>query len=211
MDNLISTKEAAAILGVSPETVKKWRERKLFGVPFFPADEKHGGTWYYHRERVEQLKSVYQKGILQNMYRLANAFDALPSADFQKSSTSDNIPFVNGFYSAETVAKIIGVSEMTLSRWRDKKIFVEDYQTHVGISLYNQDRVLEMKLFCQKNKAEQANSTLFEEVIHSDETPAKVLKCLNIQILPSKVRVELNDKQTRTIFKLSNKSNRGCW
>ena len=50
------------------------------------------------------------------------------------------------------------------------------------------------------------NSTLFEEVLHSGETPTKVLKRLNIQIYPSKVRVELNDKQTRTIFKLSNES-----
>ena len=50
------------------------------------------------------------------------------------------------------------------------------------------------------------NSTLFEEVLHFGETPAKVLKRLNIQILPSKVRVELNDKQTRTIFKLSDES-----
>ena len=205
MENLINTKEAAAILNVSPETVKKWRERKLFGVPFFTADEMHGDTWYYYRERVEQLKSVYQKGILQNMYRLANAFDTLPSADFQKSGTTLGL-LSTGFYSTESVAKILGVDEKTLRNWRDKKIFVEDYQTHVGISLYNQDRVLEMKLFCQKNKAEQANSTLFEEVIHSDETPAKVLKRLNIQIYPSKVRVELNDKQTRTIFKLSDES-----
>ena len=50
------------------------------------------------------------------------------------------------------------------------------------------------------------NTTLFEEVLQSGETPSKVLKRLNIQIRPSKVRVELNDKQTRTIFKLSNES-----
>lgn len=205
MDNLISTKEAAKILNVSTSALRKWRERKLFGVPFFPADEQHGGSWYYYRERVEQLKSVYQKGILQNMYRLADAFDALPSADFQKRGTTVGL-LSTDFYSTESVAKILGVDEKTLRNWRDKKIFVEDYQTHVGIALYNQDRVLEMKLFCQKNQAEQASSTLFEEVLQSGETPSKVLKRLNIQIRPSKVRTELNDKQTRTIFKLSDES-----
>ena len=50
------------------------------------------------------------------------------------------------------------------------------------------------------------NTTLFEEVLQSGETPSKVLKRLNIQIRPSKVRVELNDKQTRTLFKLSEES-----
>ena len=117
MQDLISTKEAAKLIGVSPATLEKWRNRKLFGVPFFAADENHGGTWYYERERVEQLKSVYQKGVLQNMHKLAKALEDLPSADFQKSSTSGNILLASEeFYSPETVAKFLGVSEMTLSR-----------------------------------------------------------------------------------------------
>ena len=71
---LLSTVEAAKILGVSPKTLVNWRKRKLFDVPFFTADEKIGGVWYYSCERIEQLKSVYQKGTLQNMYRLARRF-----------------------------------------------------------------------------------------------------------------------------------------
>jgi len=83
---LIPAKEAADILGGSSVTLKNWRTRKLLGYSSFDTDEKHGDTWYY--ERVEQLKEVYHKGILQNMYKLARKFaKANPnlSDDFQKT------------------------------------------------------------------------------------------------------------------------------
>ena len=73
MQDLLSTKEAAKLINVSPNTLTQWRVRKLFGVPFFTADEMHGDTWYYYRERVEQLKSVYKKGILRNFRKIVEA------------------------------------------------------------------------------------------------------------------------------------------
>lgn len=94
MEQLLSTKEAAEILGVSPSTLEKWRNRTLFGVPFFTADEQHGGTWYYYRERVEQLKAIYQPGILQDMYKLewlSQKNEITPTIDFQKSATSGEL------------------------------------------------------------------------------------------------------------------------
>lgn len=203
MQDLISTKEAAKILNVSTSALKRWRERKLFGIPFFAADEMRGGTWYYERERVEQLKSVYQKGILQNMYKLAKALEDLPSADFQKRGTSGNMLLASEeFYKPETVAKFLGVSEMTLSRWRDKEIFVEDYKTHVGISLYSQDRVLEMKMFCQKNTESQGEASKFSDVIMS-ENPHGTMHKITGSLRPSRIRVEINDKLAKVIFKLS--------
>ena len=203
MQDLISTKEAAKIIGVSPATLEKWRNRKLFGVPFFAADENHGGTWYYERERVEQLKSVYQKGVLQNMYKLAKALDSIPSPDFQKSATSGKLPLASEeFYTPETVAKFLGVSEMTLSKWRDKEIFVEDYKTHVGISLYSQDRVLEMKMFCQKNTDSEEKPSKFSDVIMAEDPHATIHKITG-SLRPSRIRVEINDKLAKVIFKLS--------
>ena len=234
MQDLLSTKEAAKLINVSPNTLTQWRVRKLFGVPFFTADEMHGDTWYYYRERVEQLKSVYKKGILQNMYKLAEAFDSLPPPDFQKPITTLGLPeggvttgsaatlspdfqkpittlglpegvpyqIQTGFYSAASVAKILNIDEKTLRNWRDKKIFVEDCQNHVGISLYNQDRVLEMKLFCQKNADKQAN-THMSDLISSENDSVDTLKKMCARIYPSKVRVELNEKLIRVVFKLT--------
>ena len=202
MKDLISTKEAAKLINVSPATLEKWRNRKLFGVPFFAADENHGGTWYYERERVEQLKSVYQKGVLQNMYKLAKALESLPSADFQKSATSGCTPLSTGFYTPESVAKFLGVDESTLSRWRDKEIFVEDYKTHVGISLYSQDRVLEMKMFCQKNAGNEEEPSKFSDVIMAENPHATIHKITG-SLRPSRIRVEINDKLAKVIFKLS--------
>ena len=202
MQDLISTKEAAKKLNVSHKTLEKWRERKLFGVPFFAADEMRGGTWYYERERVEQLKSVYQKGVLQNMYKLAKALDSIPSADFQKPPTSGCTALSTGFYKPESVAKFLGVDESTLSRWRDKEIFVEDYKTHVGISLYSQDRVLEMKMFCQKNVDKQAEPSKFSDVIMAED-PHGTMHKISGSLRPSRIRVEINDKLAKVIFKLN--------
>ena len=198
MKDLINTKEAAKILGVSPKTLEKWRERKLFGVPFFPADEMHGGTWYYDRERVEQLKSVYQKGLLQNMYKLADAFESLPSPDFQKSPTRLDC-FASGFYTTESLAKILGVSESTLGRWRNKKILVEDFQSHLGIYFYNQDRVLEMKMLLQKDSV---TTPSFANVL-ADDDPIATIKRLNGSLRPSRIRTEINEKLAKVVFKLS--------
>ena len=126
----ISTQEAAQILGVSVRTVANWRNRKLFGCPFFTADKKFGDTWYYLRERVEQLKEVYQKGILQSMYKLARKF----SDNFQIGD-SRNQKGLPKFYDTEKVAKILGVTPQTVEYWRRAKILQEDILTHDGICL----------------------------------------------------------------------------
>ena len=91
---MMTTREVADFLGVAVSTVKNWRQRKLFGCYFFPADEKQGDTLYYYRWRVEQLKAVYQFGILQNMYKLARKNpEPNPPAYFQKSDSSGGQTF----------------------------------------------------------------------------------------------------------------------
>ena len=241
-DPLVSTKEAAEILDVSISTLKNWRTQKIFGCYFFSADEKYGNTWYYYRERVEQLKSVYSKGNLQNIYKNLERFEFdfngnlikelpvdTPSPVFQKTVLnrntgaplqSDNFQktvsngghltptlnlqaqIPNGFYAPETVAKIIGVSEMTLSRWRDKKIFVEDKITHVGISLYSHERVLEMKLVCQKSIGKKARPDSLVNLLAS-ENGFNTLKKLNIQIIPSRDIYFPNDAFSKKLFNLT--------
>ena len=143
-DDLLTTKETAQILGVSTSALENWRSRELFGCKFFTADKKFGNTWYYLRERVEQLKEVYQPGILQSLYKLARKF----SDNFQKSPSS-----LNTHNDAETlrlpdfeVAEILGVSEMTLSRWRESRKFREDVLDHSGVYWYNKERVEKFKV-----------------------------------------------------------------
>lgn len=120
---LLTTKEAAELLDVSPRAVANWRSRKLFGCHFFTADEKHGNTWYYERERVEQLKSVYQKGVLDNMYKLA-LLNAEAEEDvselFQKTDSSGEMPVVTrhrGLLTAEYVAAKFNVTVRTVEMW----------------------------------------------------------------------------------------------
>ena len=149
----ISTKQAAFLLDVSTSTLKNWRTRELFGCPFFTADKKFGDTWYYLRERVEQLKEVYQKGILQSMYKLARKF----SDNFQKSVPShkvfDNLTNDEELlYPDFEVAEILGVSEMTLLNWRKQKIFVEDSIDHLDCFWYKAERVYQFQKTYKKQK-----------------------------------------------------------
>ena len=133
---LLSTKEAAELLGVSVNTLRQWRQRKLFGCPFFTADTSYGNTAYYDRERVEQLKAVYQPGVLQDMYKLArlNSENNTPY-DFQIGVTwlrnAGNLRKLlkeyksprghHGFYSLAQVAEIFDVTERTVQQWVDSK------------------------------------------------------------------------------------------
>ena len=155
--DLISTKEAADILGVSRKTVENWRNRKLFGCTFFSADEKHGDTWYYERERVEQLKEVYQKGILQNMYKLSRKFsEANPnfSDNFHKLSSrrrtvnSDEI-----FYDEVEVADILGVDDETVRRWRKSGKLKEVMTDHNGLHWYLADDVHKFQSTCKADNS----------------------------------------------------------
>lgn len=149
--DLITTADAALILGVSTSTLKNWRNRKLFGVPFFTADEKHGDTWYYLRKRVEQLKEVYQPGILGNMYKLARKFKGKTLSDyFQKGDSSDAKTFSLSkiepcFFPADEVAQILGVSERTIQDWTKNRKFVEDMVDHDGCYWYSAAKVYAMK------------------------------------------------------------------
>ena len=54
MQDLLSTKEAAKLINVSPNTLTQWRVRKLFGVPFFTADEMHERLQKRHPPKLSQ-------------------------------------------------------------------------------------------------------------------------------------------------------------
>lgn len=141
--NLLSTQDAAALLGVSAATLRQWRKRELFGCRFFTPDYKYGNTCYYERERVEQLKAVYQPGVLQNMYKLARlnpdpddfddqSEDTL-SDDFQKSVTTLRhfAKGHRGYYSTEQVAEFFDVDYRTIQRWiEDGTLRWERYDHH---------------------------------------------------------------------------------
>ena len=55
------------------------------------------------------------------------------------------------YYSADEVAKIIGVNKSTVTRWREKKIFLEDIVDHTGIYLYSKERVEQLKSVYRKD------------------------------------------------------------
>lgn len=50
------------------------------------------------------------------------------------------------------------------------------------------------------------NTTIYEQILRADGNVVKALQRLNRQIRPSKTRVELNDKQTKLVFTLTERS-----
>ena len=148
LQDLMTTREVADYLGVTVSTVKNWRQRKLFGCYFFPADKKHGDTWYYYRERVEQLKSVYNFGVLQNMHKLAKRNpEPTPPDDFQKSDSSrgqEELSFRHKeFLILDEVADYFGVSVEAVKKWHQRGILKEDMLGHNGDLYFAIDNVLE--------------------------------------------------------------------
>ena len=177
--DLISTKEAAEILGVSRKTVENWRNRKLFGCTFFSADEKHGDTWYYYRERVEQLKEVYQKGILQNMYKLARKFsEANPNLSDNFQKLSSRLRTVNSdeiFYDEVEVADILGVDDETVRRWRKSGKLKEVMTDHNGLHWYLADDVHKFQSTCKADNSSDnfQNRVTSDKVGYSDKIFSK--------------------------------------
>ena len=152
--DLISTKEAAELLGVSSATLKNWRTRKLFGCEIFPADEKHGNTWYYERERVEQLKEVYHKGVLQNMYKLAKKFAEKELSDnFQKRVTSRELQNLRHIIlDVDDLSKILGITARQVQKLckADK---LKWYVEHDGSYWFTADNVYKFQIEYQPDKS----------------------------------------------------------
>lgn len=153
MEELMTTREVADRLEVSPKTVVNWRSRKLFGCYFFAADEKKGGVWYYKRERVEQLKSVYQFGILQNMYKLARRnpeptppdfFQIGDSSRVQDNGEEEELSFRHReFFTVEEVADYYDVSINTVKSWVKRGQLKEDMLGHNGDLYFAIDNILD--------------------------------------------------------------------
>ena len=165
---LLTTEQAAKILNVKPVTLKSWRNRKIFGVPYFPADEMHANKWYYYKERIEQLKEVYHPGILNSMYELeilnesgnfhktdtrfdTNAENNMKESGYKFQSTAEK-KFKAGLIDENEVAEIFETSLKTIQDWREKNILVEDLMSHNGIYFYAKDRVLEFKKLFHKGR-----------------------------------------------------------
>ena len=205
--DLISTAESAQILGVSPDTLKKWRSRKLFGVPFFPADVKLGTDWYYHRERIEQLKSVYQKGTLQNMYKLSRGF----SDYFQNGGTSgEKENLLTDLFRAEEVANFFDISVRTLQIWNESKKFVPFIIDHAGDFHYTREQLMQLKALRDKeNKKSAPLKTLPRGQSMKnffDQPENDVLTAINFQIYPAKKRIEINDKMSKIVFRMNDEN-----
>lgn len=206
IDPLVSTEEAAKILDVSVSTLKNWRTRKIFGCYFFTADEKHGNTWYYYRERVEQLKSVYQFGILQNIYKLARRNpEPTPPDDFQKSDSSRTLGVVTpssttskslptDLFVTEQVANTFGISESILKKWNAEKKLQPFIIDHNGKFWYSREQLTQLKSATGRQlPVGQSLNDFFNNPANN------IIRKLNVQIYPSKTIYFPNDRFSKKI------------
>ena len=200
----ITTDEVADILGVSNETVKKWRTRKVFGVPYFSPDVKKGGTWLYDRERVLQLKEVYKKGTLQAAYKssLHNFSD-----NFQITGTNHCIEnfeeLPTDLFTSEEVSKIFGISVSTLSRWNDSKKFVPFIEDHDGGFHYSREQLTQLAELRDSSKPKKTFPAGQPARDFFAQPENRIVNRINVQVYPSKIRIVPNCKLAKTINNLS--------
>ena len=122
------------------------------------------------------------------------------------------------FYTTNEVAKAIGVTKPAVIKWRKKGWFNPDFVDHTGVFYYSIERVMQLKsvyhLNWQKAWANgdyqaavepQVTPTIapkFSDVIMADNPHATIHKITG-SLRPSRIRVEINDKLAKVIFKLS--------
>ena len=194
MTNLIRTKEAAKILGVTPDALRKWRTRKLFGCPFFPADELRGKIWYYDRERVEQLKAVYQPGTLSNMYKLAkesaNIFLVEGRIVTSTVTTGRQNAIVtnrphHGYFTLEDVAEIFSVTVKVAKSWVERGTLRWDLYDHANRWLFKKETI---EAFMERRKRKKINV--------DTRTDAQTNTILNTTNKQGDVTMNSNEMQT---------------
>ena len=148
MEELVTTNEAAGILKVSPITLRQWRKRKLFDVPFFTAQVTDyqkvnrvtppatGNGQVTDYQKVNQVtpttncppytspipdRSVVDGGFTtRQQTRNPNTYPVVPP----DSTTRVKMPMPRDYegkkyYSATDVAKIIGVAKKTIWTWQN--------------------------------------------------------------------------------------------
>lgn len=194
--DLINTADAAKILDVDTSTLRKWRQRKLFGCTFFDADEKHGDTWYYKRERVEQLKEVYQKGVLQNMYKLAKKFAEKELSDnFQKRGTSRELQNLKKIIlDVDDVAEILSITARQVQKLcKENKL--DWYGEHDGTYWLNALDVYKFKADrdAQKNNSQDSWLDDYRKRFQPTITDADIVAIRKLTANPDKFN-ELKQK-----------------
>ncbi|MBR1580534.1 MAG: MerR family transcriptional regulator, partial [Selenomonadaceae bacterium] len=80
-----STRETAFILGVNRETVRYWKKKGVF----VPEIEDYRGYFYYSREQIEQLASVYRKD-WNDTYKLLGGDPTIESEEDSQSGDERN-------------------------------------------------------------------------------------------------------------------------
>ena len=175
--NYYATADIAKILDVTKQTVENWRKRG-----WLAADVRtHDGIYLYEAERVMQLKEVYHKNWMRGGYQ--------PSPT---TATVEPEPIVS-CSAAELDASHSNLQPVGVLRG--------GFQTGVsrGASKSGASRVL--------SEAEVFRDGLsYDQIFHVEGNVATARRRFNCQVQPSKFRVELNDKQTRVIFSLSEES-----
>ena len=241
LKDLLTTKEAAEILGTTSRTLSRWRKLSICGIPLFSADEKRGNKFFYCRERVEQLKSVYHKFRVSNIAQSSSHKQHINREPEQLSEQNSILIQLNNFleesdrakkrkqeaaskmdqrqiYLRQQVANILGVTEITIIKWRCQSLFFEDAITSDGEYLYSEQTIERMKRYLSQHPADlkpkpEPNSLL--EFVRSKlkekridvycEKTKDTMESLNknVQIHPSATLLIPNDVFSKFLFNLS--------
>ena len=122
------------------------------------------------------------------------------------------------FYTTKEVAKFIGVTRQAVEKWRNKGWFNPDFTDLNGIFYYSGERVAQLKSVYHRDwqkawanggyqapvepKITPTITPKFSDVLMAENPHASIQKICG-GLRPSRIRVEINDKLAKVIFKLS--------
>ena len=132
--------------------------------------------------------------------------------------TSSQLIIKGNFCTTNEVAKIIGVTRQAVDNWRAKDWFAPDFVDRTGVFYYSIERVVQLKSVYHKGwqktwasggyqapvepQAVPTTAPKFSDVLMAENPHAAISKITG-GLRPSRIRVEINDKLAKVIFKLS--------
>ncbi len=142
-DDYMTTQETADFLGVKRHTVEKWRKKGwLMPDAIGHGKNGRGGVYYYSKEHVLQLASVYRK---KNCNHTATTSATLRSATEEKTNTATTSATLRSATEEKTNTATIPVHQ----KWRKKGWLMPDAIGHGkngrgGVYYYSKERILQL-------------------------------------------------------------------
>ena len=178
-----TTNETAKLFKVTKQAVEKWRKNGQLAAD---SVDKNGVYWYSKETLIKFAAD-----------RFANQFPP-PISPTEYHGKH--------FYTAQKVAKIVGVDKTTVEYWRNQNLFKEDLVTHDGKYLYEIERVNQLKSVYRRDwqsAYRKYDDDINEKLIEPPQV-APTVKFIPSEVLSQILAISPDEFVARGILQIAN-------